>query len=212
MPTEILPCFPLNLVAFPGEKLNLHIFEPRYRQMINESESEDKTFVICPHFNGKNIPWGTEMKLVKVAKRYDNGKMDVRTEGIALVKIDAFYKTVIGKLYPGAEIERQEWDNDSDFALNKAILSLLRELYSMMDIEKGNSLSPIKFRTFQVGHKVGFNFQQELEFLKLGKEKERQQFMRDHLNKIIPIVKETEAMKVKARLNGHFKNEIPPAF
>ncbi len=39
-----LPLFPLNVVLFPGMVLPLHIFEPRYRQMITECRKEDKPF------------------------------------------------------------------------------------------------------------------------------------------------------------------------
>jgi Lon protease-like protein len=33
---NFIPIFPLSIVVFPGENLNLHIFEPRYRQLIRE--------------------------------------------------------------------------------------------------------------------------------------------------------------------------------
>ena len=208
----ILPLFPLNLVAFPGERLNLHIFEPRYRQLIKECEEEGKTFVICPHYNGKNLPVGAEMRLSKIEKRYDNGKMDIRTEGIGLVKINAFYKTIIGKLYPGAEIERMHWDDESNFKKNKELLGLVKELYEIMNVENVILKSPALFRTYEVAHKIGLSFQQEIEFLKLGKEIDRQNYMLHHLKHILPIVKEMEAMKSKAKMNGHFKNVIPPKF
>ena len=212
MADKILPLFPLNLVSYPGEDLNLHIFEPRYRQLIRECEEEGKTFVICPHYNSKNLPIGTEMELAKIEKKYENGKMDIRTKGIGLVKINAFYKTIIGKLYPGAEVEHLHWDDHSDLKLNKDLLILLNELYEVMAIDTVRLKSPELFRTYHVAHKVGFNFQQEIEFLYLGKEIERQAYMIKHLKHIIPVVKELESMKLKARLNGHFKNVKPLDF
>lgn len=212
MADQILPLFPLNIVAFPGEKLNLHIFEPRYRQLIRECEELGTTFIICPHLKGENLPIGTEMKLTKIAKKYKNGKMDIRTEGIGLVKIHAFYKTIIGKLYPGAEYSYLSWDDDSDFAKNKQLLKLLKELYTLMNVDNIVLKSPIKFRTYQVAHKVGFSFQQELDFLHLGQEKERQDYMLDHLQKVLPVMKEMEEMRIKAKMNGHFQNLIPPKF
>ena len=202
----ILPLFPLNLVAFPGEDLNLHIFEPRYRQLIHECDEEGKTFIICPHHKGENLSMGTEMKLVKIEKKYPNGKMDVRTKGIGLVKIDAFYKTIIGKLYPGAEVRRMPWDDDSDFALNKKLIPLVKELYSIVNVTKVEVKNPTRFRTYQVAHKVGLNFDQELQFLSIHEEKKRQEFLLRHLENIIPILNEMEEMKRKAQLNGHFKN------
>ncbi len=81
-----------------------------------------------------------------------------------------------------------------------------------MNVENVVLKSPALFRTYEVAHKIGFSFQQELEFLKLGKEKERQVYMIDHLKHILPIVKEMEAMKSKARMNGHYKNVTPPDF
>jgi Lon protease-like protein len=212
MAEKIVPCFPLNLVAFPGEMLNLHIFEPRYKQLVHECDEEEKTFIICPHYNGKNLPYGTEMKLIQIAKKYKNGKMDIRTEGLVPVKINAFYQNIIGKLYPGAEVEYLPWDDKSNFKLNKLLLSLIEELYTIMAVENVDLKSAALFRTSQVAHKVGFSFQQEIEFLKLSSEVSRQQYMIQHIEHILPIVKEMEAMKNKARLNGHFKNVIPPKF
>ncbi len=202
----ILPLFPLNLVAFPGENLNLHIFEPRYRQLIHECNEHGTTFIICPHYKGENISMGTEMKLVRIEKKYPNGKMDVRTKGIGLVKIDAFYKEVVGKLYPGAEIRRMPWDEASDFALNKRLIPMVEELYMLMNVKNVEIQSPTRFRTFQVAHKVGLNFDQELKFLSMPTEKERQVYLLSHLENILPILHEMEEMKRKAKLNGHFKN------
>lgn len=39
-----LPLFPLQVVLFPGMVLPLHIFEPRYRQMIAECQQQNKPF------------------------------------------------------------------------------------------------------------------------------------------------------------------------
>ncbi len=206
----ILPLFPLNMVAFPGEKLNLHIFEPRYRQLIRECEEEGKTFVICPHFNGRNIPYGTEMKLVSIEKKYKNGKMDIRTEGVKLVKIEAFYTTIIDKLYPGAEIKYLLWDDVADTTLAKELYSLVEELYRIMQIKDVKLNLPEQFKTFQIAHKVGLNFEQEIHFLQIAREFDRQVFLINHINHIMPIVREMEELKKKARMNGHFKRLIPP--
>jgi Lon protease-like protein len=50
---KFLPLFPLNLVAFPLEDLNLHIFEQRYRDLINECLDEGKTFGVPVFWTGK---------------------------------------------------------------------------------------------------------------------------------------------------------------
>lgn len=206
----ILPLFPLNLVAFPGEKLNLHIFEPRYRQLIRECEEEGKTFVICPHFNGRNIPYGTEMNLISIEKKYKNGKMDIQIAGVKLVKIEAFYTTIIDKLYPGAEIKYLLWDDVADTSLAKELHALVEELYRIMQIKDVRLNLPEQFKTYQIAHKVGLNFEQEIHFLQISREFDRLVFLINHIKHIMPIVREMEELKKKARMNGHFKRLIPP--
>jgi len=66
-----LPMFPLELVAFPGEELPLHIFEQRYQQLIEDCEEERVTFGIPTYIN-KRLEYGTEMELLKVVKMEQN--------------------------------------------------------------------------------------------------------------------------------------------
>ena len=66
---KFLPLFPLNLIAFPMEDLNLHIFEPRYRELINECLDDGKTFGIPTFLDGKLPGFGTEVKITKLSKK-----------------------------------------------------------------------------------------------------------------------------------------------
>ena len=206
---DILPAFPLSLIAFPGEELNLHIFEPRYKQLIHECDKTGKTFTILPFYDGKKVKFATEMKLLEIARTYGDGKMDVRTKGIGLVKVVDFYDRHPNKLYPGIEVIKLEWDDSSDIILNTKLLQQISILYATMNISNVKILPPEKFRTYQIAHKVGFNVDQELHFLSLKKEVDRQLFMYDHLKKLLPVVEEMETLRKRAEMNGHFKNVIP---
>ena len=88
---NLLPIFPLNLVVFPGEKLNLHIFEPRYIQLIQQINESGKSFGIPPYLKGVMSTVGTEMLLTSIEKTYDNGNMDVKTVGISVFSINQIY-------------------------------------------------------------------------------------------------------------------------
>jgi Lon protease-like protein len=57
--TNLIPIFPLSIVVYPGEQLNLHIFEPRYRQLINECFATKKPFGIPAVINDKINEMGT---------------------------------------------------------------------------------------------------------------------------------------------------------
>ena len=73
---DFLPLFPLKLVAFPGERLNLHIFEPRYKQLIRECSENQITFGIPAFIDNKIVNIGTEIKLEKIENTYENGELD----------------------------------------------------------------------------------------------------------------------------------------
>ena len=49
--TNFIPIFPLSIVVYPGESLNLHIFEERYKQLITECYAEKKSFGVPPVIN-----------------------------------------------------------------------------------------------------------------------------------------------------------------
>ena len=210
--TDFIPLFPLQMVVFPGEQLNLHIFEPRYRQLIRECEQNEITFGIPAHINNKVMDFGTEVRLLSIEKTYPKGEMDIKTEGIGIFKIHDFFSTALNKMYAGADIERLELDMERDEILRQDILDHLDLLFETMAIKKNIPANKKDFSTFELGHHVGFSLQQEYEFLTLPTERQRQQYMFDHMDKMIPMVKEMERLRHRAEMNGHFKNVIPPKF
>ncbi|MCI5080611.1 MAG: LON peptidase substrate-binding domain-containing protein [Saprospiraceae bacterium] len=210
MSTRFLPLFPLQLVVFPGEPLNLHIFEPRYRQLIAECEQEGKTFGIPAVLNGKLQEIGTEVKLLSVEKRYADGKLDIKTQGIGIFKIEEFFTKAPDKLYGGAEILSLEFTTGGDIVLSARIIEKLKKLYGLLKVNKAIPEDPAEFSTFDFAHHVGFSVDQEYEFLSIPTEMDRQTYMEAHLDRFIPMVADMEALRERVRMNGHFKNVIPP--
>lgn len=207
---EFLPLFPLQLVVFPNENLNLHIFEPRYIQLINEAEEQGTTFGIPAYLNGKLMKYGTEIELLEVSKRSDNGKMDVKTRGLGVFQIHEYYPEAKDKLYSGADIERWTDNSVGDIDRNVEIISLIEKLFSILKIKKSIPSDALYFKTFSMGHHVGFNIEQEYQFLSLRSELERQEYMFTHLEELIPTVQKMEELRKRVQMNGHFKNIIPP--
>jgi len=76
-----IPLFPLGLVLLPHIPLPLHIFEERYKLMIGECLAENRDFGIV-YFNATDIQAvGCTAKILKVIKRYDDGRLDILTRG-----------------------------------------------------------------------------------------------------------------------------------
>jgi hypothetical protein len=206
----LLPQFPLQIVVYPNENLNLHIFEPRYRQLINESEAKGLTFGIPTFLNNRVMPYGTEIQLLNIEKRHEGGEMDIKTRGLGVYRMEQFINPVPGKLYAGATIIRLEMDQDFNWALNEKILGLLLELFDMLNIEKSLPDSPNDFLSYDVAHHAGMSMEQEYELLTLETEQERQQFLVNHLEQFLPMVREMRNLQQRALLNGHFKDLKPP--
>lgn len=205
-----LPHFPLELVPFPGERINLHIFEPRYRQLIHEVDQTGSTFCIPAVIDRKVQSLGTEMALIAIKKRYDDGKLDVTVQGLGVVHTIDFFPMLIGWLYPGGSVERvQSISNGHD--LNRLrIIDLVREFWQLLGVEKQvPDISDLE-SVFRIGHHIGLSLQQEYDLLSLSEELDRQNSVIAHIEQMLPAVRRMEEVRIKALLNGHFR-ELPPA-
>jgi Lon protease-like protein len=77
-----MPIFPLELVLLPGVPLPLHIFEPRYKEMIAECLEQKKPFGIVRASSDGVADVGCTAEIMSVTKKYDDGRMDILTRGV----------------------------------------------------------------------------------------------------------------------------------
>ena len=201
---NFLPLFPLNLVVFPHEALNLHIFEPRYRQLVNECIEEKKTFGIPAFVNNKLLGYGTEVEVSQLSKRYGDGRMDVMTKGLRIFRIVDLQNPVKGKLYAGGEVVFIE-NEDLTEEINPYLLSLVEKLYSLLKVKVDYDQPEYAPFSYRIIHKIGVSVAEEYELLLMPTEKQRQQRLIEHLELINPIVAEVERTKERIAMNGHFK-------
>ena len=80
--TSLLPIFPLELVLLPGVPLPLHIFEPRYKEMIAECLEQKKPFGVVRASSDGVADIGCTAEIMSVTKKYDDGRMDILTRGV----------------------------------------------------------------------------------------------------------------------------------
>lgn len=202
----MMPQFPLQLVAFPDEIVNLHVFEPRYKQLLAECRDEGIHFGIPAYIGGKVQDTGTEMELLQIDKVFPNGEMDVSTRATGLYRIRKFFPTAPGKLYAAAEVDPFSTDNSPDPALATRVLEKVHVLFNLLEVRKNFTDDPFGFMTFEVAHHIGLTLEQEYQLLCLPSETDRLQLALDHLNSILPAVQEKEELRRKARMNGHYRN------
>src|SRR6266851_9190223 len=81
MGPERIALFPLNVVLLPGATLPLHIFEPRYRQMVRRSVDKKSEFGVLLALPKGIVRVGCTAEITEVVKRYNDGRMDIITVG-----------------------------------------------------------------------------------------------------------------------------------
>ena len=207
--SKFLPLFPLQLVVFPGEKLKLHIFEPRYKQLLGECRDGNATFGLPAYLEGKLADYGTEMRLINIFKTYEDGEMDVLTEGTCAFHLEHFRRVVPEKMYSGGEVTPVENDSEA-YAVTTAELArqyvrfheLLRSGYSRENFHAKNI-------SFQLAHEVGLTIQQKVHMLSIPREAERQLMLIEHLHGVIPVLEGAEETRQRIKANGHFAT-LPP--
>jgi Lon protease-like protein len=204
--TNFIPIFPLGLVVYPGESLNLHIFEPRYKQLINECYAANKPFGIPAIVNDRLQDYGTVVWVKELTTVHDNGEMDIKTEGEKVFRILEVIKEIPDKLYSGAIVNYPVNQQVGSAEIMRRIIASLKELFKLLKVEKDFKKPEADLSSYDIAHHVGFSLQEEYEFLNLLHERQRQEYLRLHLAKVMPVLAEMENLKVKVKLNGHFKN------
>ena len=210
--SRYIPLFPLNIVVFPGEKLNLHIFEPRYKHLVADCQENKSTFGIPPYLTNSIGTYGTEIKILSIEKNYPGGEMDIKTKGVSVFRILEFERQMPGKTYAGGTIEDVENIDDEDVVLKEKIVAKLHNLYEVLKIDNLFMDLPDDFKVFDIAHHLGLSVDQEYALLQLHSESQRQELILNHLEKVLPVLSEIERLKYRVKQNGHFKNLTPPTF
>jgi Lon protease-like protein len=204
--TNFIPIFPLSIVIYPGESLNLHIFEPRYKQLISECHTAKKLFGIPSIIDNKLQDYGTLIRIDEITTIHDNGEMDIKTTGEKVFRILEIIKEVPDKLYSGAIVTYTDNHKQGNPELMRRVVNSIRELHRLLNVQKDFKKDDEHLDAYDVAHHIGLSLQEEYEVLNLFDERQRQEYLKRHLAKVIPLVAEMELLKEKVKLNGHFKN------
>ncbi len=203
---NFIPVFPLSIVVFPSETLNMHIFESKYRQMIIDCIELKKPFGIITVIENKVQDHGTLMEILEITKTYDTGEMDIKTKGNKIFKTLEHIVQIPDKLYSGAIVSYPNNKVKGRRLMMTKIISLMDVLHDLLKLQNPHKKEPGELWSYDIAHSIGLTLEQEYELLSLTDELHRQEYLRRHLSEVIPVVIEMEALKRKIKLNGHFKN------
>ena len=203
--TNFVPIFPLGIVVYPGEQVNLHIFEPRYRQLVSECFAEAKPFGIPTVLNNVIAELGTLVRISEIVEIYADGKMDVRTQGLQVFRILEVVKSIPDKLFSGAIVNYPDTVEKGHSLLMREVLTGIRDLHRLLNVTKDFHKKDEELTSYDVAHHAGLSVEEEYELLGLTHEWQRLEYLKRYLTKVLPVVNGMETLKEKIQLNGHFK-------
>ncbi len=200
--------FPLDIVLFPESIYPLHIFEERYRQLINHCHQNNLEFGICPIANSKMRQIGCKAKVVEITSRHEDGKMDILVKGTERFRLVNFTEGAkpyyIGNLEP-----YMDEPEIADFGLADQCVELFnniaREIKGVFIEEiEINSIQANKL-SFLIAQKTGLPYEKKIELIELRSENARLRKLKSHLRLILPAIKTAEQVNRIIRNDGYFR-------
>lgn len=197
----LLPIFPLDLVLLPGTPLPLHIFEPRYKEMIGECLENDAPFGIVRVMTEGIAEIGCTAEIITVTKQYPDGRLDIIVEGrkrFEVLEVNeerSFLRAEI-LLVPDDAVRAAEEDRVRAIQLHLEVLSLAGAVQDLSAADQ-NQLS------FYLAGSLPLDLDFKQKLLAIRSESERIRLVSDYLENILPKLKRVALTRQKAGGNGH---------
>jgi len=198
---SLLPLFPLDVVLFPGAPLPLHIFEPRYKEMIGECLAQKQLFGVVRARETSLADVGCTAEIVAVTKTYEDGRLDIVTQGrerFEILELNQERTFLRGEiLYVTDEPEKPtEQEIAHAVELHRQILALAN---SEQDLPEGED-SPLSYH-LAGSLPLDLDFKQKM--LGLRSEAQRIQNVITYFEGILPNLRRAVTMRQRAGGNGH---------
>jgi len=165
-----VPMFPLSIFPLPGEMVPLHIFEPRYRQLLEEAETKNINFGIYFNHAANTAGLGSWVKLESVLKRYPGGESDIIVKCVDLFEMSKLYRTYDDKLYPGADV--RFWN----ISLTETVSDKLMEEFEAYRCQLNIKLHDTPITGYHIANELALDFPERLKFVSMSNQK-RESFL-----------------------------------
>lgn len=196
----LLPLFPLDVVLLPGTALPLHIFEPRYKEMIGECLTNEAPFGVVRAHDQGIAEIGCTAEITEVTKTYPDGRLDILTHGrqrfevLQLERERSFLRGEI-LIVPDEPGDADAHEQERAFTAHKEILALAGT--------GAQAFSPEHPLSFQLAGSLPLDLDFKQKLLSILSERERIHELAAYLEKIVPGLRRAARAREKAGGNGH---------
>ena len=201
MPDDRLPLFPLGLVLLPGEPVPLHIFEPRYKEMVRVCIDGDRPFGIVYASESKLAGVGTTARIERVVQRYEDGRLDIVAVGQERFDIVEIHRDLS---FLSADIRPIDDEPGDDEAARQSAIARHLKLLEMAGeepvLQRYESEVP---GSFVIGQNAGLDLDDKQALLELTAEAERIRTLSEHLGSLLVRLEKSRAFRDRARGDGH---------
>jgi Lon protease-like protein len=200
-----IPLFPLNVVLLPGAELPLHIFEPRYRKMVNKCMSERSEFGMLLSMPNGVARVGCTAEIMEVLTRYPDGRMDIVSVGrVPFRAVELFTDSPLLE----GQVDYLEDRELSGQPPTPELIELYETCHTLIFGDYPKNLagdSAVSF-SFQVAAALPMDLMWKQQLLELRTETERQERLIGYLRGWAPHLQKEETARAKSAGNGRGLN------
>ena len=197
---SLLPLFPLDVVLFPGAPLPLHIFEPRYKELIGECLKHKRPFGMVRAKQDSLAEIGCTAVILDVVKKYPDGRLDISTEGkqrFEILQVNqerSFLQGEVG-FFDDEPSQVAKADQATVVQLHERLFEVLGQT---IQLEPSNPAL-----SFQLAHDLPADLDFKQKLLEMKSEAERIETLIEYYRATIPRVEQTLRVRERASGNGH---------
>jgi Lon protease-like protein len=197
----LIPLFPLDVVLLPSTPLPLHIFEPRYKEMVAECLAQNRTFGVVRALEQGLADVGCTAEIVTIVKEYPDGQLDLVAEGRKRFEIVGVNQE---RSFLQAEVMMIEDEPGAPAQEDAArAVELHSELLAIAGAKQDLSAADPALLSFYLAGSLPLDLDFKQKLLSLRSEGERLSLLITYLQTLIPNLHRAARAREKAGGNGH---------
>lgn len=189
-----IPMFPLTILPLPGELVPLHIFEPRYQELLADAEADDIKFGIYFNHAINTERIGSLMKLERVIRKHETGESDIIVKCYDAFTMDKMFRSYRSKQYSAGDVNL--WRTNQHEPISPKLEDFFKEYLLKRNIIRPESF----FNAYSVAIELNLDINDRYDFL-ITDGKSREAFLIQRIRYQLHLLNQEERSRDVFHLN-----------